>query len=178
MCFPRGLTIPPGVLQDGQHAGSFVPGGFFRQACEALAAWDGRSDKGSRGVHLFEEFVTRLPTVPLDLVETVWRTPFDPEEPLSTPRERALSTYGRRLIYRDLRRRTGAVVFSSSLGHELSLESDAWRNGAFTEALLEALSSGDPGPDGGLLYRGSQAGAAHHARRAAGDCSGRIHALQ
>lgn len=70
--------------------------------------------------------------------------------PLSTPRERALSTYGRRLIYRDLRRRTGAVVFSSSLGHELSLESDAWRNGAFTEALLEALSSGDPGPDGAL----------------------------
>ncbi len=70
--------------------------------------------------------------------------------PLSTARDRALSTYGRRLIYRDLRRRTGAIVFSSSLGHELSLESDAWANGAFTEALLEALSSGESGPDGAL----------------------------
>ena len=57
------------------------------EACAALAAWDGRSDKGSRGVHLFEEFVARLPTVPLDLVETVWRTPFDPEDPLNTPRD-------------------------------------------------------------------------------------------
>jgi acyl-homoserine-lactone acylase len=56
------------------------------EACAALSAWDGRSDKGSRGVHLFEEFVKRLPSVPLDAVETVWRTPFDPEDPLHTPR--------------------------------------------------------------------------------------------
>ncbi|ANH38756.1 Acyl-homoserine lactone acylase PvdQ precursor [Nocardioides dokdonensis FR1436] len=58
-----------------------------REACAALAAWDGRSDKGSRGVHLFEAFVARLPSAPLDLVETVWRTPFDPEQPLTTPRD-------------------------------------------------------------------------------------------
>ncbi|WP_435745663.1 penicillin acylase family protein [Nocardioides sp. SYSU DS0663] len=56
------------------------------EACAALAAWDGRSDRTSRGVHLFEEFVERLPTVPLDLVETVWRVPFDPSDPLHTPR--------------------------------------------------------------------------------------------
>jgi hypothetical protein len=45
-----------------------------------------------------------------------------------------------RFIYRDLSRRTGAVVLSSSMGSEASLEGPAFENGAFTEAVLEALS--------------------------------------
>ncbi|CAB4735035.1 unannotated protein [freshwater metagenome] len=56
------------------------------EACAVLAAWDGRSDKTSVGVHLFEAFVDKLPTVPLDLVDTIWTTPFDPADPLNTPR--------------------------------------------------------------------------------------------
>ena len=34
-------------------------------ACPVLAAWDKTSNVGSRGNQIFEEFVTRLPTVPL-----------------------------------------------------------------------------------------------------------------
>ncbi len=51
------------------------------EACEALKAWDGRSERSSRGTHIFEEFVARLPA------EGVWETPFSPDEPLTTPRD-------------------------------------------------------------------------------------------
>ncbi len=51
------------------------------EACEVLADWDGRSEKSSVGTHIFEAFVARLPT------EGVWRTPFSPAEPLTTPRD-------------------------------------------------------------------------------------------
>ena len=40
------------------------------------------------------------------------------------------------------------TVFTSSSAGELSVEDDAWQNGAFTEALLEALAPGDPDGDG------------------------------
>ncbi|MCX7024694.1 MAG: caspase family protein [Spirochaetes bacterium] len=46
-----------------------------------------------------------------------------------------------RYIYNDLVRRSGAIVFSSCRGGELSYELDELRNGAFTEAVLAALSS-------------------------------------
>ena len=56
------------------------------EACEALAAWDGRSDRTSRGVHLFERFVANLPSaVPAVGVDPVWTTPFDPADPFNTP---------------------------------------------------------------------------------------------
>lgn len=44
-----------------------------------------------------------------------------------------------RFIYRDLTRASGAVVFSSSTGGELSYESAEKANGFFTEALLQEL---------------------------------------
>jgi WD40 repeat protein len=50
-----------------------------------------------------------------------------------------------RFIYADLTRRTGAIVFSSSHGTELSYESDDWQNGAFTAELKVALT--DPTSD-------------------------------
>jgi hypothetical protein len=40
------------------------------------------------------------------------------------------------------------TIFTSSSAGELSVEDDAWQNGAFTEALLEALRQGDPDHDG------------------------------
>jgi acyl-homoserine-lactone acylase len=46
-----------------------------------LAAWDGRSERSSRGTHIFEEFVSRLPS------QGVWLTPFSADEPLTTPRD-------------------------------------------------------------------------------------------
>jgi WD40 repeat protein len=46
-----------------------------------------------------------------------------------------------RFIHNDLARRTGAVVFSSSGGNEMSYESQAIMNGFFTEGIINALSS-------------------------------------
>jgi WD40 repeat protein len=45
-----------------------------------------------------------------------------------------------RYIYNSLERRTGSIVFSSSLGEELSLESPELKNGVFTYALLWVLA--------------------------------------
>ena len=52
-----------------------------QEACAILADWDGRSDTTSVGTAIFTEFVKRAPTG-LQL----WRVPFDPEDPLDTPR--------------------------------------------------------------------------------------------
>ena len=45
-------------------------------------------------------------------------------------------------LYADLRRGTGAMVISSAGGMEFALESEKWKNGVFSYALLEALSEG------------------------------------
>ena len=60
------------------------------EACAALHDWDGRSERSSRGTHLFEAFVARLPD------QGVWLVPFDPEDPLNTPRD--LNTANPQLI--------------------------------------------------------------------------------
>jgi acyl-homoserine-lactone acylase len=52
-----------------------------------LAAWDKHSNVESRGNQIFEEFVTRLPTVPLLGTESYWQVPFDPNDPVDTPRD-------------------------------------------------------------------------------------------
>ncbi len=56
-------------------------------ACPVLAAWDKRSNVGSRGNQIFEEFVTRLPTVPLLGTEAYWQVPFNESDPVNTPRD-------------------------------------------------------------------------------------------
>lgn len=53
-----------------------------------------------------------------------------------------------RYVYRRLERRSGVVVFSSSLGDELSLESPALGNGLFTAALLRVLGERRADRDG------------------------------
>lgn len=53
-----------------------------------------------------------------------------------------------RYVDNDLARRTGAIVFSSSRGGELSYERDAEQNGFFTEELLAALGSRETDTDG------------------------------
>ena len=46
-----------------------------------------------------------------------------------------------RFIYNDLLRRSGAIVFSSSRGSELSFETEELQNGVFTKSILRALTS-------------------------------------
>ena len=50
--------------------------------CAALGAWDGRVDLDSRGAQVFNDFwpaAARLPGI--------WRVPFDPADPVHTPRD-------------------------------------------------------------------------------------------
>jgi acyl-homoserine-lactone acylase len=56
-------------------------------ACPVLAAWDKHSNVDSRGNQIFEEFVTRLPTLPLVGTESYWQVPFDENDPVNTPRD-------------------------------------------------------------------------------------------
>lgn len=53
-----------------------------------------------------------------------------------------------RYVYARLERRTGATVFSSSLGDELSLETPALGNGVFSAALLRVLGERKADADG------------------------------
>ena len=52
-----------------------------------LAAWDKTSNVDSRGNQIFEEFVTRLPTLPLVGTEAYWKVPFNEADPVNTPRD-------------------------------------------------------------------------------------------
>jgi WD40 repeat protein len=54
----------------------------------------------------------------------------------------ALSAASRGLINKLISAENGAMVFTSSTGAQLSLESPAWNNGAFTKELVEGLSGG------------------------------------
>ncbi|GGQ13643.1 penicillin acylase family protein [Streptosporangium pseudovulgare] len=63
-----------------------------RRACATLAAWDGRARLGSRGAILWREFFMNLngphrrPDGEVVPPESWWKVPFDPEQPLTTPR--------------------------------------------------------------------------------------------
>ncbi|WP_246004255.1 penicillin acylase family protein [Nocardioides marmoriginsengisoli] len=56
-------------------------------ACPVLAAWDKHSNITSRGNHIFEEFVKRLPGGGLLGGETYWKVPFSSADPMNTPRD-------------------------------------------------------------------------------------------
>ncbi len=56
-------------------------------ACPVLARWDRHSNVGSRGNHIFEEFVKRLPKEALTGAERYWRVPFNEDDPVNTPRD-------------------------------------------------------------------------------------------
>jgi acyl-homoserine-lactone acylase len=56
-------------------------------ACPVLAAWDHTSNIESRGNHIFEEFVKRLPSAGLLPGPSIWKVPFDPADPVNTPRD-------------------------------------------------------------------------------------------
>ena len=49
------------------------------EACGVLKVWDGRSNTTSVGTHIFEEFIRRA--------DSPWAVPFDPDDPVNTPRD-------------------------------------------------------------------------------------------
>ena len=59
----------------------------------------------------------------------------------SQTKARSWLHYRERYIYNDLLRRSGAIVFSSCKGGEMSCESDKVQNGLFTEAIIQGLTS-------------------------------------
>jgi acyl-homoserine-lactone acylase len=56
-------------------------------ACPVLAAWDHTSNVDSRGNQIFEEFVRRLPSDGMLPSPGIWKVPFDPNDPVGTPRD-------------------------------------------------------------------------------------------
>jgi acyl-homoserine-lactone acylase len=71
------VTLKDGAVQD------------LSQACEVLARWDRHYNLDSVGAPLFSAFVARAKTPGTeDLGENdaLWRTPFDPNDPVNTPR--------------------------------------------------------------------------------------------
>jgi acyl-homoserine-lactone acylase len=52
------------------------------EACAVLAAWDGHADTGSRGAVLWREAWSRLASAGVP-----WTVPFDPNDPVNTPRD-------------------------------------------------------------------------------------------
>lgn len=53
----------------------------LREACSALRRWDRKVDLDSRGALLFREFWARALALP-----PIWAVPFDPADPVNTPR--------------------------------------------------------------------------------------------
>jgi acyl-homoserine-lactone acylase len=56
-------------------------------ACPVLAAWDHTSNIDSRGNQIFEQFVKRLHSAGLLPGPSIWKVPFDPADPVDTPRD-------------------------------------------------------------------------------------------
>lgn len=65
-------------------------------ACPVLAKWDLHSNIGSRGNHIFEEFVKRLPSPGLLPGPSIWKVPFNPNDPVNTPN--TLDTSNKKVI--------------------------------------------------------------------------------
>jgi len=55
-----------------------------RPACAVLTGWDGRDTAGDHGAVLWREFFDRAIAA---AGPDIWRTPFDPAQPLTTPRD-------------------------------------------------------------------------------------------
>ena len=56
------------------------------EACDVLAAWDGRYDLDSKGAPLWREFVSSFQAAAGKGAASLWAEPFDPARPVETPR--------------------------------------------------------------------------------------------
>ena len=123
------------------------------EACDVLAEWDGRTDIDSVGAHIFREFFVRTPA------ETRWQVPFDPADPMNTPRDlneadpQVIKAMRDALDY--LRGKN--IAFDASLG-SLQVAGDdgappiAIGGGLGETGNANAVASRDPGANKGRLY--------------------------
>ena len=65
-----------------------------RRGCDALAGWDRRFEADSRGAALFRAFWARAAHIP-----GLWAVPFDPADPIATPREPDTAGAGDKLLF-------------------------------------------------------------------------------
>lgn len=76
------------------------------RACAVLGRWDRTDGLQSRGGLLFREFLGRLERIPatgLKLADKYWRVPFDPADPINTPRGLIVSDETRAALARALK---------------------------------------------------------------------------
>ena len=116
----------------GESAASAV-----RDACTVLGRWDRTNNLDSRGAHLFREWWRRA-----QRVENVWRVPFDPSDPVGTPR--GLDTEDPAIRSQLLALLQDSVVVVQAAGFDL-------------DATLEELQvgpAGQTGLHGGMEFEG------------------------
>lgn len=63
------------------------------RGCAALAGWDRRYEASSRGAALFRAFWAKAANIP-----GLWAVPFDPADPVATPRDLATAAVGDKLL--------------------------------------------------------------------------------
>ncbi len=61
-------------------------GPSLQEVCDVLDAWNGRSDLDAPGAVLWREFVSQFPWDDHIQAGTLWEVPFDPADPINTPR--------------------------------------------------------------------------------------------
>ncbi len=90
------------------------------EPCRALSAWDRTDRLASRGSALFAEFARNLERIPMTgfaLAPRYWRVPFDPADPVRTPRGFVPTEETRRAMARAAARFTGArLALDAPLG--------------------------------------------------------------
>lgn len=75
-------------------AAAAEPADAVVRGCAALAGWDGRFEAASRGAALFRSFWAKAGRLP-----GLWQVPFDPSDPVGTPRALAIEgAKGERLL--------------------------------------------------------------------------------
>jgi acyl-homoserine-lactone acylase len=89
-------------------------------ACATLARWDRTDGLQARGSVLFREFLRnleRLPRVGYVLAPRYWRTPFDPADPVGTPRGFVTSDETRQALAAAMEKlATGGIALDAPLG--------------------------------------------------------------
>ncbi|MFI8199811.1 penicillin acylase family protein [Streptomyces sp. NPDC085942] len=105
-------------------------------ACRVLRRWDRSTDSGSRGALLFDRFWRRASSAP---AAELWRTPFDPADPVRTPRglNTAAPRLGKALADAVAELRAAGIALDAPLGKHQFVERDGERFpvGGGTESL-------------------------------------------